>query len=96
MPERTCVVCGKKDEKDRMYRISSNLELDRTQRQPGRGAYICKDSSCISALSRGKTTIRRSLRNVKVNKSDLAPLSEMLTHEITNPKRCDLTREFNG
>lgn len=76
MPVRTCVVCGTKDEKPNLLRISTNLQLDPDQIAPGRGAYICKNVLCIEKLHK-KNTISRSLKK-KLSNSDLDSVIKQL------------------
>lgn len=45
-PERTCILCRTKCEKEKLIRIVKNESgflLDKTHKQDGRGAYICKE-----------------------------------------------------
>lgn len=76
MPLRTCVVCGRKEEKPNLLRISIELKPDLTQTVPGRGAYICKNVLCIEKLH-NKNTIARSLRR-KPSKGDLDSVIKQL------------------
>lgn len=50
-PTRTCVACGKSGDKRSFVRIvrtpDGSIELDLTGRVAGRGAYLCKESSCF-------------------------------------------------
>ncbi len=53
VPQRTCIVCrAKKAKRDlhRMVVISGNIEWDKFNRLPGRGAYVCKHPDCIRGL----------------------------------------------
>lgn len=59
MPQRTCTGCRiKKDKKD-LIRIVINKEgeinIDRTGKMPGRGAYICDDISCLEKAIKTKS-----------------------------------------
>lgn len=58
IPQRKCIVCGKNKEKKDLVRIVKNKEegiiLDTTGRKNGRGAYICKDGSCIDEAKKKK------------------------------------------
>ena len=52
MPERKCVGCNEKKTKNELIRIvrcadTGNIEIDRTGRKNGRGAYICPSASCL-------------------------------------------------
>lgn len=57
-PQRTCMGCNiKKDKKD-LIRIVRNKEnqinIDRTGKLNGRGAYICDDIKCLEKLIKSK------------------------------------------
>lgn len=46
---RTCVCCGKKEEKKNLNRFVWNKTepvIDEKQNKDGRGAYCCKNDSC--------------------------------------------------
>ena len=52
MPERKCVGCNEKKTKNELIRIvrcadTGNIEIDRTGKKNGRGAYICPSASCL-------------------------------------------------
>ena len=51
-PERKCVGCSEKKAKNELIRIvrlpdEKGVELDRTGKKSGRGAYICPSASCL-------------------------------------------------
>ena len=51
-PERKCVGCNEKKPKNELIRIvrcaqTGNIEIDRTGKKNGRGAYICADAACL-------------------------------------------------
>lgn len=51
-PLRTCVGCRSvrpKRELVRLVRAGNAVEIDRRQRMPGRGAYLCREQRCWSA-----------------------------------------------
>ena len=57
-PQRTCMGCNiKKDKKD-LIRIVKNknneVNIDRTGKQEGRGAYICDDINCLEKVIKSK------------------------------------------
>ena len=57
MPERTCVSCRKKGEKEDFFRISEkegNCVFDKEMKIQSRGFYICKSPSCIEKLSKNR------------------------------------------
>lgn len=52
IPQRKCIVCGENKDKHELIRIVKNKEegiiLDPTGKKNGRGAYICKNKTCIN------------------------------------------------
>lgn len=50
-PERSCIGCGLKKPKSELIRILRSPEgeysLDESGRKNGRGAYLCRDKSCL-------------------------------------------------
>ncbi len=64
VPERTCVACGRKRAKSELLRIvrrpDGKVEVDPQQREPGRGAYLCCDESCV-ARARKRGGLQRAL-----------------------------------
>jgi predicted RNA-binding protein YlxR (DUF448 family) len=55
-PERTCLGCGKKQQKSLLHRLVLNERhqavRDRTQTAPGRGAYFCGPGCLAAAIKR--------------------------------------------
>jgi predicted RNA-binding protein YlxR (DUF448 family) len=51
IPLRKCIGCGELREKKEMIRVirtaEGNIEIDRTGRKNGRGAYICQNPECL-------------------------------------------------
>lgn len=56
-PVRTCIGCGAKKAQGELLRVVASPEggvvVDRTSRQPGRGAYLC-GAGCLSAALKRK------------------------------------------
>ena len=56
--ERTCIGCNKKKDKKELIRIVKNKEgtinIDKTGKLPGRGAYICGDRECTEKIIKQK------------------------------------------
>lgn len=54
IPQRKCIVCGSLKDKGDLLRIVKNKEegilIDESGKVNGRGAYVCKDESCIKGL----------------------------------------------
>ncbi len=61
---RTCVSCRSNKDKSELIRVvrrpDRTVGLDETMREPGRGAYICKDVDCL-AKAKKRGTLKRSL-----------------------------------
>lgn len=53
-PERTCMACNSKKEKNELLRIVKSkdgiIEVDLSGKKNGRGAYICKNEECLNKL----------------------------------------------
>jgi len=52
VPERQCIGCRERKSKFDLIRIvrlpdGAGIELDRTGKKPGRGAYICPKKECL-------------------------------------------------
>ena len=58
MPERMCVGCHAMKPKKELIRIVAPAEgpvqVDRTGKKPGRGAYLCPDRQCLALAVKGK------------------------------------------
>lgn len=58
LPNRTCIGCGIQKNKKDLIRIVKNqkgeINIDRTGKMPGRGAYICDDIKCLENAIRSK------------------------------------------
>lgn len=55
IPERTCVICKKKDAKSNLVRFlikNGIIVFDYKYRMQGRGYYCCQTSNCISKLDK--------------------------------------------
>lgn len=57
-PQRTCMGCNIKKDKKELIRIVKNKEgkinVDRTGKQEGRGAYLCDDRQCLEKVIKSK------------------------------------------
>ena len=84
MPIRTCVSCQKKGEKSAFIRIASDFGPDFLQRAQGRGAYVCKNTECISKLYKGKTRLGMSLRKTLPDKTTLSELALNIQTKVVN------------
>jgi predicted RNA-binding protein YlxR (DUF448 family) len=56
--ERTCVGCNTKKEKKELIRIvkskEGKLDVDKTGKLPGRGAYLCDNPECLEKAKKSK------------------------------------------
>jgi uncharacterized protein len=65
VPIRTCLGCGQRSLKGELIRIvmvDGALRVDEAGRLPGRGAYLCPETACISSLLKKKGKLSYSLR----------------------------------
>lgn len=57
-PARRCMACNEQKEKKELLRIvrtpEKNVEIDLTGKKNGRGAYICKNESCLNKIIKSK------------------------------------------
>ena len=57
-PQRTCMGCNAKKDKKELIRIvkskDGDIQIDKTGKQNGRGAYICNDINCLEKLIKSK------------------------------------------
>ena len=57
-PQRTCMGCNAKKDKKEFIRIVKNKEneinIDKTGKMEGRGAYICDNIECLGKLIKTK------------------------------------------
>lgn len=65
IPMRTCIGCQCKKPKKEMIRIirtpGGNIEIDKTGKKSGRGAYLCGNVECLDIALR-KNNLNRSLK----------------------------------
>lgn len=58
IPQRTCMGCNEKRDKKDLIRIVKNkdneINLDRTGKMEGRGAYICDKIECLEKVIKSK------------------------------------------
>ena len=57
-PQRTCMGCNQKKDKKDLVRIVKNKEnqinIDKTGKLQGRGAYICNNIECLDKVIKSK------------------------------------------
>lgn len=55
---RMCVGCGEMKPKSELVRVvksaNGEISLDKTGKQNGRGAYICREEKCLLAAAKAK------------------------------------------
>ena len=64
IPQRTCVSCRRKSDKDEFIRICKSQNkptIDYKKKENSRGLYVCKDINCIEKLKKNKA-IQRVLK----------------------------------
>lgn len=71
IPVRTCVACRRARPRTELVRIvrtpDDGVTVEERATTPGRGAYVCRDTSCISTATRDEgRQLRRALRGVDV------------------------------
>ncbi len=58
IPQRSCIGCNEKKDKKNLIRIVKNrnndIEIDRTGKKQGRGAYICDNIDCLNKAIKSK------------------------------------------
>lgn len=84
MPQRTCMGCNEKKDKKVLIRIvkssDGGINIDKSGKMPGRGAYICDNIECLEKAVKTKRiervleskiedTIYEKLRGVIIDKS---------------------------
>ena len=57
-PQRTCMGCNEKKEKQQLIRVVKNkqneIKIDKTGKMEGRGAYICNNVACLDRVKKSK------------------------------------------
>jgi len=57
-PERTCIACNNKKDKQELLRIVKSkegiIDVDISGKKNGKGAYICKNEECLNKLIKTK------------------------------------------
>ena len=69
IPQRTCMGCNEKKDKKDLIRIvktdKNEINIDKTGKQEGRGAYICNNEQCLEKVIKTKR-LERSL-DIKIS-----------------------------
>ncbi len=62
IPQRSCVVCRTKKDKNELIRIVKNqtneINIDESGKKPGKGAYICDSMECLEKGVKSKALQR--------------------------------------
>lgn len=61
-PERTCIVCRAKGNKENFIKIVCNkngeVQIEKNKKLDGRGAYVCKKQDCIEKCQKQRSLSR--------------------------------------
>ena len=87
-PQRKCIGCRNSFEKSQLIRIAGNKDkkiiIDPKGKEEGRGAYICKDESCLKKAFK-KNQLEYALK-IKIKEDEkenlLTCLSELIGNKI--------------
>ncbi|MGH2723284.1 MAG: YlxR family protein [Actinomycetota bacterium] len=87
-PERSCIGCRRRRPKAELLRLArapdGAVNVDRSGKAPGRGAYLCRDDPSCLRLATTKGALGRALR-VPLGPGDLATLEASVKEEIEAP-----------
>lgn len=80
LPQRTCIGCGQQKDKRDLIRIVKNNQgeifLDKSGKEPGRGAYICENTECLERLIKSRK-LEKSFK-MKIEDNIYNKLKEMI------------------
>ncbi|WP_322819942.1 RNase P modulator RnpM [Chloroflexus sp.] len=80
VPKRMCIVCRQSDAKRALLRLVRNADgrvvIDPTGKQPGRGAYLCRNPVCWTQALR-RNAIERALKVATLHPDDRAVIEAM-------------------
>jgi len=83
MPERSCIGCGRKTAKDELLRFvrreDATLLFDESQREAGRGGYLCPQEACFASALKKRRLSVRFRREVR---EDLSSLLDRVRHRL--------------
>ena len=75
-PQRTCMGCNSKKDKNELIRIVKNnkneITVDKTGKQEGRGAYICNNMECLE----------KAIKSRRIEKAIEAKISDEVFEQI--------------
>lgn len=65
IPQRSCIVCRESKDKSELLRVVRRVDgsvvIDRTGREAGRGAYICRSGDCMQTAIK-KRALNRAFK----------------------------------
>ena len=71
LPQRTCIGCNSKKDKDKLIRIVKNknneVSLDICGNMEGRGIYLCKNNQCLDKAIKSKKMNRAFEIDIKTD-----------------------------
>ena len=75
-PQRTCMGCNSKKEKNELIRIVKNnkneITVDKTGKLEGRGAYICNSMECLE----------KAIKSRRIEKAIEAKISDEIFEQL--------------
>ena len=58
IPERKCVGCNERKPKNELVRVlrtpEGEIQIDRTGKKSGRGAYLCRNTACFAKAMKAR------------------------------------------
>ena len=89
---RLCIGCGERKPKDAMIRIvrtpEGDIRADGTGKEPGRGAYVCRNAECVR-LACAKHGPERSFRT-RLSKEVREELQREMEEIVSRQMACDI------
>jgi len=84
MPERMCLGCRTRREKEDFIRIvklkkENSVLIDRSKKAQGRGYYICKSNDCFKKIKKSKRF--EKLFNFKISERIYAEVEQEINNE---------------
>ncbi len=84
VPQRMCISCREQKDKKELIRMvktpDNEFMIDTTGKKPGRGAYICKNKSCLDMLKK-KNLIKKHL-GVELNPDAYQELEKVINENV--------------
>jgi len=75
-PQRTCMGCNSKKDKNELIRIAKNnkneITVDKTGKLEGRGAYICNSMECLE----------KAIKSRRIEKAIEAKISDEIFEQL--------------